>query len=180
MIRLEALAVPLPAIAVSFGLRAHYEGRPLTLTGYTAPYCGPGCQSAYGSCFGTSPPATQSGSLWVVKGVGSFTTTKTFTFSGTTLPSGLLKSDYSVEDPAPAPYSHKFVPADVTVGGGYLQLKVPGGQTTSPLNSAEVTTNFGYGIKYASVRTTAILGASAGACNGKSGREPRSRLIGRY
>ncbi|KAI9826997.1 MAG: hypothetical protein M1826_006476 [Phylliscum demangeonii] len=133
--------------------------------GYTAAYCGTGCQSRYGSCFGASAPATQSGNLWLVAGLGAFTTAKTYTFTGTTLPAGLAASSYTVHDAAPAPYSHIFLPADVSVAAGYLQLKVPGGQTASPLQSAEVTTTAA-NILYGSVRTTAILGAAAGTCNG--------------
>lgn len=100
----------------------------------------------------------------MVPGVGSFTSAETFTFTGTTLPAKLMSSNYIVRDAAH--FDHQFESAQVTVSGGYLQLKMPGGQTANPLKSAEVTTTFS-NIRYASVRTTAILGNPAGACNGK-------------
>ncbi|KAI9791309.1 MAG: hypothetical protein M1816_004090 [Peltula sp. TS41687] len=138
--------------------------------GYTAAYCGAGCQKAYGSCFGPSPAATQSGNFWVVNGVGKFTTARTFDFAGqTTLPAGLYATSDTIRDTQQAgtgaKYDHVFQPALATVGGGYLQLKVPGGQATSPIRCAEVATTFS-NILYASVRTTAILSNPAGTCNG--------------
>ncbi|KAI9829639.1 MAG: hypothetical protein M1826_005529 [Phylliscum demangeonii] len=130
--------------------------------GSTADYCGSGCQPLYGSCFGPSVPATKIGNLYVVAGLGSFTNNQTFTFSGSALPDGLQISTDTIKD---TPDSYVHVKALATVAGGYLQLKVPGGQKKSPLQTAEVTT-VASNIKYASVRTTAILGAAAGTCNG--------------
>lgn len=56
-------------------------------------------------------------------------------------------------------------PSLVTVQGGYLQLRVPGGQTAKPYRGAQVLTKIG-NIKYASVRTVAILSETPGVCNG--------------
>ncbi len=113
----------------------------------------------------SSPAATKSGTLYAVAGVGSFSTLTTFNFAGlTALPSGLVVSNYTINDAAP--YYHTFTPSNVKVSDGYLQLKVPGGQKTSPLSCAQVTTSFSI-IKYASIRTTAIFGSSAGTVNGK-------------
>ena len=80
-----------------------------------------------------------------------------------------MASNYLVEDTLGNPqatYNHAFTPADVSVSGGFLQLKVPGGQTKSPLNCAEVVTTLS-DIHYASVRTTAIFSSVAGTVNGK-------------
>ncbi len=139
--------------------------------GSTVAYCGTGCQGSYGSCFGKSVPATKKGCLWTVAGAGGFTQFVNYTFPITTtsLPSGLMASDYTVADTPNTPtatYNHTFIPADVTVSGGFLQLKVPGGQTKSPLNCAEVITTLS-DIHYASVRTTAIFSSVAGTVNGK-------------
>lgn len=175
VIKMEDPAAPLPAFVVSLNpFRRTYERILSFFIGFTAAYCGAGCQNAYGSCFGVSPAATQSGNLWVVNGAGSFTTSKTITFTGTTLTSELVRSAYRVNDteqpPYAAKYDHQFMPALATVSGGYLQLKVPGGQNTNPLQCSEVETS-AQNILYASVRTTAILGGPAGTCNGKLARK---------
>jgi hypothetical protein len=136
--------------------------------GRTEAYCAAGCQPSYGTCFAAaSPPATPSGDAWDVPGVGLFTHAKTYDFAGATqLPSDFFKSTWLVND---APLGHKFEADLVSVADGFLQLKVPGGQTAGPVRSAEIGTKFAY-IMYASVRTTAILGDPAGTCNGASGR----------
>ena len=53
----------------------------------------------------------------------------------------------------------------VSVTGGYLNMKVPGGQTTSPIKTAQIQTTE-TDMLYASVRTTAILASVPGVCNG--------------
>lgn len=127
--------------------------------GYTNAYCGSGCQSAYGSCFGKSKPAVKNGCVWTVAGVGSFTQFQNITFPGTTLPSTLQADGYPID--ANYGYSKSLV----SVAGGYLQLKVPGGQTTKPYQCAQVDTTVS-DILYASVRTTAIFATPAGTVNG--------------
>jgi hypothetical protein len=99
-----------------------------------------------------------------VDGVGTFQNYKEFTFTGSDLPAGLTASDWNVPDEF-GNLDHYFTPNNVAVDGTYVQLKVPGGQTTSPVYSAEISTDVD-NIRYASVRTTAILGDPAGTCNG--------------
>lgn len=69
------------------------------------------------------------------------------------VPSGLKASNYPVD-------TYFFSPANVFVREGYLQLWVK----NRSFRSAEVTTRFK--VKYASVRTVAILSEPAGVCNG--------------
>lgn len=106
--------------------------------------------------------------LYSVPGTGVFTQKSTWTFTGSTLPSGLQASDYTVTDTAGNPqakYDHSFIPGNVKVSGGYLQLKVPGGQTKSPITCAEVTTSAS-NILYASARINAILTSEPGVVDG--------------
>jgi len=55
----------------------------------------------------------------------------------------------------------------VNVAGGSLQLKVPGGQRTSPIQGAEVYTTDN-DILYGSVRTWVQTSNVAGTCQGTS------------
>lgn len=97
-------------------------------------------------------------------GSSSYSKRLVFDFStATSLPEGLAVSTWTIGD---APYSHQFEASNVVVGGGYLNLKVPGGQTAPPYSSAEMSTTVS-NIKYASVRTVAILSEPAGVCNGE-------------
>lgn len=80
----------------------------------------------------------------------------------TSLPDGLYPSTWSVGD---TPHVQQYEASNVVVEGGYLNLKVPGGQTSPPYSSAEVSTTVS-NIKFASVRTVAILSEPAGVCNG--------------
>ena len=85
-----------------------------------------------------------------------------------------MGSDYAVNDMAEnsnALYNHVFRPANVAVGGGFLKLKVPGGQKTSPISSAEVTT-CAENIQYASTRVVGIMGDAAGTVCGKEPLTP--------
>lgn len=98
--------------------------------------------------------------------VGSYTYTNRLVFdfsTATSLPAGLAVSTWSIGD---APYSQQYSASNVVVGGGYLNLKVPGQQTAPPYSSAEIATTAS-NIKYASVRTVAILSEPAGVCNGE-------------
>ena len=132
--------------------------------GSTSAYCGTGCQPHYGSCDSSSAPISKTGCVYEIGGVGSFTQLASYTFTGTDLPNGLVRNSYTVDDVG-SPYTHTFQTQNAYVSDGYLNLKVPGGQTTSPISSAEVQTSI-TDIMYASVRTTAIFGTSAGTCNG--------------
>ncbi|KAK2026946.1 concanavalin A-like lectin/glucanase [Colletotrichum zoysiae] len=106
-----------------------------------------------------SPQPTVTNGQYVVGGY-SYANRAIFDFAGrTTLPDGLYASTWPIGD------THKFDASNVVVGGGYLNLKVPGGQAAKPYSCAEVSTTFD-NIKYASVRTVAIFSEPAGVCNG--------------
>ena len=89
-----------------------------------------------------------------------FANKQVWTFEGNSLPDGLYVSDYQVGD------THVYKPSGVRVRNGYLELTVKGGQSEMPYQAAEVGTGLD-NIKYASVRTTAILADPAGVCNGE-------------
>ncbi|CAF9908234.1 MAG: hypothetical protein ALECFALPRED_004357 [Alectoria fallacina] len=152
-------------------------------------YCATGCQSAFGSCGSsasaspspqpsatpqpqTSGPAVSGNSLapnkegcvWVVDGAGSFTQSQIFDFSTlTSVPTeGLAISPDHISS---SPYTQVYTPSNVAVGSGSLQLRVPGGQTASPILGAEVYTQ-DKDILYGSVRTTMKASTVAGTCHG--------------
>ncbi|MCJ1401144.1 hypothetical protein MMC11_004356 [Xylographa trunciseda] len=118
------------------------------------------------SSVSTSPEPIQSGCLWVVAGSGSFTHTQTFDFTQLTdFPSADLSiSNYDIEA-GKAPYSQIYNSDQVSIDDGTLQLKVPGGQTTSPIYGAEVQTTV-QDILYGSVRTTVQVSEVPGTCHG--------------
>ena len=92
-----------------------------------------------------------------------YASTTTFEFSGSTLPTGLSASNYKV---GKIPNQHEYVPNNVDVSGGFLNLIVNGGQSTdSAICGAEVVTDFT--IASASVETYAILSEVPGVVNGK-------------
>lgn len=80
--------------------------------------------------------------------------------NGASVPNGLRVSGYPVSD------THVFVTQNAYINGGYLNLKVDGGQKAKPYKSGEVVT-VAQNIKYASVRTVAVFSEPAGVCNGK-------------
>ncbi|KAM0801442.1 concanavalin A-like lectin/glucanase domain-containing protein [Usnea florida] len=162
-----------------------YGGPCCSAAGYcgkTDAYCGTGCQSAFGTCGSPSsaqpsasapsqssspPPSTSSagtsptkeGCVWVVDGSGSFTQSLTIDFSvSTTLPSTLSVSTDSIPS---TPDTQLYTTGNVVVQDGTLQLKVPGGQTASPILGAEVYTSED-DILYASVRTFMQVSTVAG------------------
>lgn len=92
-----------------------------------------------------------------------YASTTTFEFSGSTLPTGLSTSNYKV---GKVPNQHEYVPANVDVSGGFLNIIVNGGQSTdSAISSGEVVTDFT--IASARVETYAILTEVPGVVNGK-------------
>lgn len=107
---------------------------------------------------------TQPLNLYHVNGTGTFTNAVNWTF-GTdgVLPVGLEVATTTNGNP---PNQRQFVTTNVLVADGFLELLVPGGQTTSPYQCAQVQTVENT-ILYASVRTTAILAAEPGVVNGK-------------
>ncbi|WPB06215.1 uncharacterized protein RHO25_010872 [Cercospora beticola] len=95
--------------------------------------------------------------------------TTTYTFSGNTLPTGLIASSDLIGDTADpsstATYNHQFNTSNVQISDNFLHLIVPSNQTTSPIQCAEISTQIS-NILYASVRTSAILTNESGICNG--------------
>ena len=99
-------------------------------------------------------------------GSGSFTQHKTFDFSSNTFPAtGLAISSDTIGLSTGAKYTQLYQPANVNVAGGALQLKVPGGQNTSPIKGAEIYTT-DKDILYGSVRTRVQISNVAGTCHG--------------
>lgn len=90
----------------------------------------------------------------------TFANHASYTFTGSSLPAGLVASNYGVGG------THTFTMDNVVVRNGYLELLVNGAQTAMPYKSAQIETTV-TNIKYASVRTVAILTEPAGVCNGK-------------
>lgn len=106
----------------------------------------------------------------VIEGTGTFMNSQTFTFSGTTLPSGLIAMDGKLigDQENGAPYNHIFQADNVFVRNGYLNIMVPGAQTPASapdqaISSGEVYTAVS-DILYASVRTYAIFSTVPGTC----------------
>ena len=176
--RTEDHAVPLQAIVVRLQhLILALQDLTQFILGSGDDYCGQGCQSEYGTCGSaggsgsstTSSPLSSttasSGACSTVAGVGSFANHVTYDFSTlSSLPDGL--TSVTETDPAgTAPFSRTYDPSLTTVTGGYAQLTVPGGQSSSPIRGASFQTTAN-DILYASVRTTAILTGTKGVCNG--------------
>ena len=158
-------------------------------------YCGTGCQSAFGGCgslnsasapapatatvqssatpepqtygpavSGNSLAPNKEGCMWNVDGAGSFTHSQTFDFSAlTSFPSGDLA--ISTDPIGSTPYTQHYTTDNVVVASESLQLKVPGGQTASPILGAEISTQH-KDILYGSVRTTMKASTVAGTCHG--------------
>lgn len=86
-----------------------------------------------------------------------------FHFTSSTLPAGLQANVHTVG--INAPYNRTFTTSNVYVENGFLNLRVPGGQTQSPIECGEVQTTF-TDILHASVRTRAIFSKVPGTCAG--------------
>jgi len=124
------------------------------------------------NAFPAKPSRASSTCGQVIEGAGTFMKSATFTFPGTTLPSGLIATDNQLvsdqdQDP-PAPYNHIFEAENVFVKDGYLNIKVPGAQNPASapnqaVSSGEVFTEVD-DILYASVRTHAIFSTVPGTC----------------
>ena len=99
---------------------------------------------------------------FIVDRQAEFDHSQTFTFESGSLPQGLIASNYEL-----GAGTHRYTPDNVNVRDGYLELLVPGGQTSMPYACGEINTEVS-NILYASVRTVAILTEPAGVCNGKS------------
>ncbi|KAF5023473.1 hypothetical protein F66182_4473 [Fusarium sp. NRRL 66182] len=107
-----------------------------------------------------SPEPKFENGQYVVDRAVKFANKKVWTFTGKTLPEGLYASDY------PVGKTHVYKSSGVTLRNGYLELTVKGGQKAKPYKCAEIATEVD-NIKYASVRTVAILSEPAGVCNGE-------------
>ncbi|OLN85818.1 hypothetical protein CCHL11_09221 [Colletotrichum chlorophyti] len=96
---------------------------------------------------------------FVVDNQYKFTGRLYWDFSSGRMADWLRASEYKVWP------THEFQRSNVAVSGGYLQLKVPGGQKNRPIKGGEVVTTVN-NIKYASVRTVAVFTENPGVCNG--------------
>lgn len=93
----------------------------------------------------------------------TYASTTTFTFAGSTLPTGLVASNWKIGE---APYQHQYVTENAVVSDGYLNLIVNASQQGNGfIQSGEVSTAFT--VASARVETHAILTDVAGVCNGK-------------
>ena len=163
-----------------------YGGACCSAAGYcgnTDAYCGTGCQSAFGTCgsstspqpqasplppttgsVGSSSPATKEGCLWTVDGSSSFTHNLNIDFSTlTAIPSDSLanSTDPIGSSIGSSSYTQLYTIDNLAVKDGTLQLKVPGGQTASPILGAEVSTTE-KNILYGSVRTMMQISSVSG------------------
>ena len=113
---------------------------------------------------------TNDGNGWVVSGLGTFQNKRVYTFENG-MPDGLESANYVVEGTAAgAPYDHQFVPQNVFVDDGILNLRVsavPQKQQKKGLvvKSGEVST-IEKNLKYGSVRTVASFSKVKGSCHG--------------
>lgn len=98
-------------------------------------------------------PSKRATCSYTLPDVGTFTNQALFTFDGDSLPAGLVPNTDTVSS---TPFSRVYEPSLLTVSGGYLNFKVPGGQTSGPIRGAGVN-SVARNILYASVRTKAIF-----------------------
>ena len=150
--------------------------RELTLlrTGHSAPWRREGSYNAQTS--GGSYNAQTSdvsfnapANTWTVKGVGNFKHSETFTFENGKIPDGLRVSDYRVIK-GTAPFDYWNRQQNTYVGeDGFLNLLVPGSQRPENQDNLAYTAEIATvedQIKYASVRTLAVLSKVPGVCCG--------------
>lgn len=100
----------------------------------------------------------------MVDGSGSFTHSQTFDFSALdSFPTDdLTISTYPIRS---SPYMQLYTTSNVAVTSESLQLKVPGGQSASPILGAEISTH-DEDILYGSVRTIFKASTVPGTCHG--------------
>ena len=116
------------------------------------------------SALGTAPTGTSGDSCNDIGGQ-KYTHHTVYTFESGALPQGLEASNNEAEQLPNGKYMRKMDSSQVSFSGGFLELKVPGGQTQSPILGGEVRTTDG-SIMYGSVTTTAILDTVEGVCHG--------------
>ena len=102
--------------------------------------------------------------MWKVDGAGSFTHSQTFDFSALT---SFPQDDLAISNDTigSSPFTQHYTTSNVVVASESLQLKVPGGQSASPILGAEISTQH-KDILYGSVRTTMKASTIAGTCHG--------------
>lgn len=110
--------------------------------------------------------------MTTLPGVGRFNQYVKYDFAKwSSFPLGLSKSDYGITadpDDDEHPFDQYYGPNNVILKPGRpLQLRVPGGQTKSPIQGAEFTTAYD-DILYASVRTVAKVSSVPGTCHGRA------------
>jgi hypothetical protein len=113
---------------------------------------------------------TKKSCMITANGVGHFNQYVKYDFAKwTSFPLGLSISNYGIQaDPNDDehPFDQYYGPNNVILKRGRpLQLRVPGGQTKSPIQGAEITTAYD-DILYASVRTVAKVSSVPGTCHG--------------
>ncbi|KAK7409273.1 hypothetical protein QQX98_008513 [Neonectria punicea] len=106
-----------------------------------------------------SPEPELRNGKYVTERGAEFCKKASWTFTGTSLPSGLMASAF------PCGPTRTFTANNVIVRNGYLELLVQGGQTAMPYLCGQIETKI-KNIKYGSVRTIAILSEPAGVVNG--------------
>lgn len=105
-----------------------------------------------------SPQPTFENGVYIVDRQAEYANHVTWDFSGGNISEGLSVSNYAVND------QRGFSADNAVVRDGYLQLIQSAG-SSFPLKGGEVVTSVN-NIKYASVRTIAILSEVPGTCNG--------------
>ena len=108
--------------------------------------------------------------MTTLSGVGRFNQYVKYDFAKwSSFPLGLSISNYGITadpDDDEHPFDQYYGPNNVILKRGRpLQLRVPGGQTKSPIQGAEFTTAYD-DILYASVRTVAKVSSVPGTCHG--------------
>lgn len=101
-----------------------------------------------------------------VPGAGLFNTHIAVDFTSSSLPSSLVVSTNTIGAGSWAPYSRQFRKRNVVVRPNEpMRMYVPGGQTSSPILSAQVTTAYD-DVLYASVKTVARVSNVRGTVHG--------------
>lgn len=115
----------------------------------------------------TSSNGTFDGCNYQVEGAGAFSSHFAFDFTTMeTLPDELIASTYQVGPGPYAPYAHIFNPSNIVLRSGQpMQMIVPGGQTTDPLETCQLVTSYD-DVLYASVRTVAQASPVNGTVHG--------------
>lgn len=115
----------------------------------------------------TSSNGTFDGCHYHVDGAGAFSSHFAFDFTTMdNLPDELIASTYQVGPGPYAPYAHIFNPSNIVLESGQpMQMIVPGGQTTDPLETCQLVTRYD-DVLYASVRTVAQASPVNGTVHG--------------